>query len=506
MTLSLRQRVLVFVAAINVAIFGLGLFVLEGRIQDLRQELLEEYSSLLVYNLQNIVEPGGGIRVAPILEWPYWERFDDAIIVSENWDVVEDEVRPQGAFLNPVGLANRSLDFDEQGVLRLIQQSVEAREPLSGAGGLAIPVRDAKGEPWGGCWFALTRKLPEARDSLALLFPWFIATTVLLTFGTFWILRRFVLDPVEQLAGGARLISSGDLSVRLDVPARRDEMAELIRVFNAMTSQVQGYNERLARDVEAATEKVRAAEASAMTSRRLAAMGELAAGIAHEINNPLGGMLNAVESLSKENLPAEKEKQYRGLLHDGLERIRKIVSKLLKFTPRHADEAPFDLMTPTRDALVLCRHRIDELHVEVKLSMDGEEVDVAAIEEGHLPEFATVLGEQGELAQAILNLLMNALDALEENSGTRKIEILLTRTEDSVDLCVSDNGPGMEPSALASASDLFFTTKDVGRGTGLGLSIVHRVVKGQGGEVQLESRPGEGFRATLRLPLWSPAT
>ncbi len=504
MTLSLRQRVLVFVAAINVAIFGLGLFVLENRIQGLRREVLEEYSKFLVYNLQSIVEPGGGIRVAPILEWPYWERFDDAIIVSENWDVTPTQIRPLGAFLNPIGLSGRSPDFDEQAVLRLIKESVQARKPLDGAGGLAIPVRDLAGKPWGGCWVSLAEKLPGARESLALLFPWFLATTVLLTLGTFWIMRRFVLDPVAQLAGGARRISEGDLSVRLEVPARRDELAELIRVFNAMTSQVQGYNARLAKDVDAATEKVRKAEASAMTSRRLAAMGELAAGIAHEINNPLGGLLNAVESLSKGTLSEEKEEQYRGLLRDGLERIRLIVSKLLKFTPRESEKQPFDLMTPVRDALVLCRHRVEDLGVEVTLRIGGVRVPEPELEAGDHPELGRVLGEQNELGQAILNLLVNALDALEEVDPPRRIEVSLVRTDDDLTLEVQDNGPGMDSSSLSSAADLFFTTKEVGRGTGLGLSIVHKIVRQHGGELRLSSSPGEGFLVSITLPVWSP--
>ncbi len=494
---------LVFVAAINVAIFGFGLFVNEKRVQDLRNEVLEDYSNLLIYNLQNIVEPGGGIRVAPILEWPFWERFDDAIIVSDNWEESTHQLRPIGACLNPVGLARRPSDFDRDGVLRLIRGSIEGGEGVAGVGGLAIPILDSDGELWGGCWVSLAEKLPTVRESLTLLFPWFLGTTVLLTLGTFWILRRFVLDPVALLANGARRISAGDLSVRLDVPARRDEMAELIRVFNAMTSQMQGYNERLARDVDAATEKVRAAEASAMTSRRLAAMGELAAGIAHEINNPLGGLLNAVESLSKQTLPPEKETQYHGLLRDGLERIRKIVSKLLRFTPRESEREPFNPMTPVHDALVLCKHRIDELGVHVIVQFGDRRLAESEWESIEPDEVGAVLGEQGEFGQALLNLLVNALDSLEEVEQERIIEISLTRDENTLVLKVRDNGPGMSEAVLSSAADLFFTTKEVGRGTGLGLSIVHQIVHQHGGELRLESAPGEGFLAEITLPLWS---
>ena len=492
---------LILVAAVNVVIFGLGLFVLEKRVQKLRAEVLENFSELLVYNLENIVEPGGGIRVAPILEWPFWNRFDDALIVSENWDVTSARIRPLGAYLNPIGQAARPAEFNDQAVLRLIDRAIDSKEPLAGVGGLAIPVHDRAGRSWGGCWVSLAEKLPTVQESLSMLFPWFLATTILLTLGTFWILRRFVLDPVEQLAIGARKVSAGDLSVRLDVPSRRDELAELIRVFNAMTAQVQGYNARLAKDVEAATGKVRAAEAAAMTSRRLAAMGELAAGIAHEINNPLGGLLNAVEALSRGTLTEEKQEQYRGLLRDGLERIRKIVSKLLRFTPRGSEPQVFDLFVPVRDAIVLCRHRIDELGAKLVVRVDGELVaDENSTSEQF--EFAQVRGEQNELGQAFLNLLMNALDAVEEIDSERQIEVRLGRAHSDLVLEVRDNGPGMSKESLSSASDLFFTTKDVGRGTGLGLSIVHQVIREHDGELQLESAEGEGFLARITLPAW----
>src|SRR5439155_14452704 len=118
------------------------------------------------------------------------------------------------------------------------------------------------------------------------LFPWFLVSTLVLTLGTFWILRRYVLDPVGELARGSERLASGQLSARVPEPARLDELSDLIRRFNAMAATVQGFNERLAREVEVATEQVRRAEATAMTQRRLAATGELAAGVAHEINNP----------------------------------------------------------------------------------------------------------------------------------------------------------------------------------------------------------------------------
>src|SRR5262249_31029633 len=127
------------------------------------------------------------------------------------------------------------------------------------------------------------------------------------------------------------------------------ERADLIRQFNAMATTVQGFNTTLEREVARATEKARAAEAAAMTQRRLAATGELAAGVAHEINNPLGGLLNAAESLASEDLSEAKRSQYQALLHGGLERIQATVGRLLRLAPRAARPQPIVLLQPVHE-------------------------------------------------------------------------------------------------------------------------------------------------------------
>ena len=264
-----------------------------------------------------------------------------------------------------------------------------------------------------------------------------------------------------------------------------------------MTAQVQGFSQRLSSEVEAATEQARSAEAAAMTQRRLAAMGELAAGIAHEINNPLGGLQNAVRSLGREELASDRRARYLELLADGLERIRQTVSKLLRFTPRQAEASPVDLCDVARDALDLARPRAARQGVELELLVQGEVIadDVPSL------GLSLVLGARNELGQAVLNLLVNALDALEESqvAGPR-IRLELAEVQDELLLAVEDNGPGVDPGELDRIADLFYTSKEVGRGTGLGLAIVHTVITAHRGRVQLTSEPGQGLRAELWLP------
>lgn len=506
MQLPLRARILLFVAAINALVFGSGLYYLSARVQADRDQLVRDFSEVLLYTLQPTVDPGGRIRVAEILRWPNWSKFEDALIVSANWEVAKDgAIRPQGAYLNPVGRARRRATTDEQEILRSMASVVGSRVSTPVSGGIAIPVLDSEGRVWGGCWFSVSR---ESADSLLVqLLPWFLVSTALLTLGTFAMLRRFVLEPVEALAGGAQRLAQGELSARLAVPERRDEFSELIRGFNQMAETVEGFNARLAREVHVATDNARRAENAAMTQRRLAATGELAAGIAHEVNNPLGGLLNAVEALERKELTPEKRTQYLGLLKHGLERIQRTVGQLLRFTPRGRETVSMSLVDPVVDAVGLVAWRARKQGVVIALGGDDLADPRASAALARARELPPIAGDPSELAQAVLNLLVNALDALEEQRKSApcgRIDLALERRGDELALIVQDDGPGVPAELLPRVADLFFTTKEVGKGTGLGLSIVHNAVAAHGGRVLLSNAPGAGLRVELVFPLRAP--
>jgi signal transduction histidine kinase len=402
-------------------------------------------------------------------------------------------------FLNPIGGFGRSPTFDRQAVLQDLAAAIHTGARIEGREGSAVPVYDPNGSLWGGVWYRLEPSV-GARELVSSLLPWFLLSTVLLTLGTFFIMRRFVLDPVQALARGSQRLSAGDLSARLPEPARRDELADLIRQWNAMAATVQGFNETLAREVARATEQARTAEAAAMTQRRLAATGELAAGVAHEINNPLGGLLNATEALARENLPAGKREQYLGLLSSGLERIQATVGRLLRLAPRNARPQPTSLAQPIADAVGLVQHRAAGQGVAIEITCEGRADDAL----DRVRALPPVLGEGNELAQAVLNLLVNSLDALEARPGGGRIGIEVRREGQELVLAVVDDGPGVSEEDLPRIADAFYTTKEIGKGTGLGLAIVHNVATSHGGRVEMRSRPGAGFRAEIHLPLRAP--
>jgi signal transduction histidine kinase len=474
---------------INAAVFGAGgAFLFRAQLGEERRHA-EERTADLLYTLKGTIRTEADLNVAYILQWPYWNSVEDAILVDRGlYRPDSGGIRTPGIALNPVGSLDRPADFDEEAALSAILRAMETRSPIGGVeGGRAVPIEGER-DLWGGLWYRAQVRV----DRLGLfrrLFPWFLLSTLLLTAGTFLFLRGLVLDPVRQLADGARRVREGDLTVRLAEPERTDELSDLVRSFNAMTGNVQGFNERLSEEVRRATEKARQAEAAAMTQRRLAAMGELAAGIAHEINNPLGGLQNAVVSLERADLPPEKRSRYLGLLESGLQRIAETVSRLRRFTPREASAESVDLVAVVQDAIELVSHRAARLGVRIVLSGAPSLV---------------VRGAQNDLGQALLNVLANALDALEEAgsvaAGGPAIEVRVEAEEDGGRVVVRDNGPGVSREELARVADLFYTTKEVGKGTGLGLALVHNAMRRHGGRVKLESEEGRSFQVELWLP------
>ncbi len=454
-----------------------------------------------------------GLNTARILQWPNWRVFSDAILCDNNLvETAPGRLVPRGVALNPLGRMNRRPGFDEQLVLRAMQSCMASGRSLDGVGqGRVVPIHVAN-QVWGACWFLIDDAVDARALFVRYFLPIFLLSSALLSLVTFVALRRFVLDPVADLARASARIAEGDFSARATSRAAGDEIGGLVHSFNHMTAQVEGFSARLEREVALATSQARAAESAAMTQRRLAAMGELAAGIAHEINNPLGGLINAAESLREGSLKPEKQREYFGLLRQGLERIQATVGQLLRLAPRMAHSGPVSLVACAVDAAALVRYRASRQGVALEFRVADVCGDPATPGEALARELArvpAVRGDSAELAQALLNLFFNALDALEsrarpDGSPPARIEVEFRTSDSFLEVLVVDNGPGVPPEMLGRIADLFFTTKDPGKGTGLGLALVHRAVAGAGGSMRLESPASGGFRAVLRFPLQGP--
>jgi len=491
--LSLRSKVLVGVAAANLAVFGvLTVFVARATAGDAQRQ--EEYAASVEGTLRRLFARISFRARSPdrllreILRWPGWWAVRDAVLFDDEYVRLGDDrgdVIPTGLFLNPLGAKGRAPDFDLERAKRLVGQAIEGGRAVTERDAIALPIHleeDPEPRVWGGGYFLLHPLGPPAMGlSLQGLAIGFVVSTVLLTAVTFLGLSRFVLRPVEGLAKASRRIARGE-DVVVAVPSRReDEIVALVDAFAAMLATIRAHRAELEREVAEASRRAAQAERDLMLAQRLAAMGTLAAGIAHEINNPLGGMINAARAVAA-GAPPDRRAEYLDLLLEGLDRVRAIVGRLLAFTPAEGSPVPLPLSGPVEAAAAFVAHRAEREGVALRVEVSSD---------------AWVRGDARELGQAFLNLLLNALDALgPERGGTIAVEA--SREGREVVARVRDDGPGMEPRVLERAFDLFFTTKATG--SGLGLPLVHRIVEDHGGRVDLRNRPEGGFEVEVRFP------
>jgi two-component system NtrC family sensor kinase len=220
-------------------------------------------------------------------------------------------------------------------------------------------------------------------------------------------------------------------------------------------------------------------------SGRLAAIGELAAGVAHEINNPLFAILGLTEFLLEESEPGSRAHRRLVLIQESGLEIKEIVHALLDFARENAEERRVvPLEDVIRSTLDLVRRTNAHKGIELVETYDGAGAEVHA--------------SPNQLKHAVLNLIANARQAM-PNGGTVRVDV--RRDGDSVVTSVSDDGPGISPEARDRIFEPFFTTKRLSGGTGLGLSVSLGIAQSHGGTLTVSSEPGAGATFTLRLPV-----
>ena len=405
------------------------------------------------------------------------ELFDDVVVTSG---------RPpfSPVFLNPRGAVHRDqLHFPRQAVLAGMDRARFADGLVPAAGGFCYAVRN-DAEVVGSLWFKPKGQAPTSLP--------FWAALIGLGFGAvafgglvFWIMRRQVGRPLELLGAAALQVGEGRYDVRAPELRQLPELAALIRSFNAMAARVEGHTAELERSVQAAVERTRQREQALVVSSRLAAVGTLAAGIAHEINNPIGGMQNAVLRLLANSELSDKQRTYLQLVQDGLSRVARTAHKVLDFSPKQIQARAFSLGLAIDGARALVEHRFS--HENVQLSVE-------------LPDDLPALyGDVHEIQQVVLNLFINSLDAMQGRKGGN-ITVRAHAEAGLVHVQIDDDGPGMDPADLGRVMDPFFSQKDRPDASGLGMFISYSIVRNHGGDIALASTPGRGFFVHITLP------
>jgi signal transduction histidine kinase len=324
---------------------------------------------------------------------------------------------------------------------------------------------------------------------------------------------REVVEPIQALEERSEEMARGELARPVPPSGEADEIGLLMVAFEEMRRSLrdrlrstESINIDLEREVRRRTEaleqrnaelrdaldKLRRAQDNLIRSEKLASMGRLVAGIAHEINNPVNAVINSLGPLEQivrqiqgtagpAGELARSADEMLTVVQRGAARTKAIVQALHNYS-RGDDAVPREvsLARSVEDSLDLLRHRLRDVTVL-------KEVDPAA----------RIMGLPGQIDQVLMNLLTNAVQALGER-GT--IRLTVTAGGDLVRVAISDDGPGIPPEVLPRIFDPFFTTKDVGEGSGLGLSIVHGIVERHGGHIEVQSTPGKGTTFTIDFP------
>jgi two-component system NtrC family sensor kinase len=319
----------------------------------------------------------------------------------------------------------------------------------------------------------------------------FVISVVLCT-----ILWNFVSTPVSMLARGMERVAGGDLDYHLEVRSR-DEMGDLAVSFNAMTSDLKKAKDELVewgntleKKVQEKTAAIHMAQAQLIHSEKLASLGRMAAGVAHEINSPLTGIVTFGHLLLKKFQPGTEEYEDVEVIIEQANRCSTIIKGLLGFARASAAEkAATNVNDVINHALNIVRNKADFFNIKLVTNFDNTVYPVKA--------------DPSQLQQVFLNMIMNAADAV-EGKGTITVTTGNIRDEgrDYVEIEFNDTGPGISEENLAKVFEPFFTTKPVGKGTGLGLAVSHGIIQEHGGKITVRTRIGEGTSFFVRLPAY----
>lgn len=430
---------------------------------------------LLDVNVKNSIEP-------VIRNWPGMGITGETLLVRREGDTIiylNDLRHKPGAALQFVSPIHSTLDVPsvlsscgEEG----IKESIDYRGVPVLSAYRHIPILN-----WGLVAkqdvteaFAPVEKLKNRVIVLIL-----VCITVVIALGISFTNR--ITQPILQLAQGAKAIAAGNLDHRISIISE-NEVGLLAREFNHMAEKLKESYSNLEKKVEERTAQLLRAE-------RLAAVGELAAEVAHEINNPLGGLQNFASMIEHEPENISQTKKYATLMLEGLKRVEMIVKRLLTFSrPYTLHISENNINTVIRSSLEFIEHKTEPWHVTIHTEL-SESLPLLSIDADHI-------------SMVFINIMVNALESM-PNGGTLTIKTdTCKRHERCVTVSISDTGCGIRNEIMDKIFEPFFSTKNKEgeKGLGMGLVISKRIIEDHHGEINIESKVGQGTTFIVCLP------
>ncbi len=331
------------------------------------------------------------------------------------------------------------------------------------------------------------------------------AFIVLVSLSVGWLVHRLIYIPLRDLEVGARKLASGNFDDPIPVRSN-DEFGSLAQSSNQMMGALRKSRQELKewvatleQRVKDRTQELRLAEAEVVRGEKLAAIGQLAAGIAHELNNPLTGVLTFTHLLRQKMPDDSQDAEDLDLVIRETKRCASIIRRLLDFAREKTPERKLVELNPLIDEIVRFVERSAALQqIEIRTELD--------------PSLPPLLIDGDLIKQVMMNMLVNAQQAIDERG---RIVVRSCLVQDrrlpgspapgpAVEISISDTGCGIPSANLQRIFDPFFTSKEVGKGTGLGLSVSYGIVASHGGEIEVESTVGQGTTFRVYLPAGLP--
>jgi signal transduction histidine kinase len=340
------------------------------------------------------------------------------------------------------------------------------------------------------------------RRSQKMLFVYLFLNTVILTFIGIYRLSKVYFLPLARLARRAEDYHEDD-DMLFSVRKEDNELHKLSASLNSMLRRISADKEKLRSTVnslEVANLELKKAQEEIIRAEKLASVGRLSAGIAHEIGNPIGIVMGYLELLKQKDTTDSEKEEFIQRTEDEIERINTIIRQLL------------EISRPSKTGLkvVAVHDLIDDIAQVLNVQPLMSNMELKCILEA---QNDTVLADATQLRQVFLNLIINAADAISstDNTVNGKLVIksdLISEKQEQAEIprqllriTFSDNGPGISENDIGNIFDPFYTTKDPGKGTGLGLSVSFMIVQGFGGEMTVHSEKGDGTSLMIILPV-----
>jgi two-component system NtrC family sensor kinase len=340
-----------------------------------------------------------------------------------------------------------------------------------------MPIRNIKDEIIGILYVGiLEQKYSDMRNQIAMIFIGITLLSMLAVFGFSYLLANNITKPLRNIASAAKKIAQGDFPSKIAIKTQ-DEIADLGKAFQFMISSLKARDQELKESVSKTVAE----------TERLATIGQLSAGVAHEINNPLTGILLYCDLILK-NM-AKNDPQRENLEKIGIEakRCKNIIKGLLDFSrPKKPEIKESSINNLIESTLALVKNQALFQNIVIK-----KELDIS------LPNIKI---DPNQIQQVFMNLIINAAEAM-NGKGDLAIKSKLAEDKKNIEISFCDNGPGIEPDNLNKIFEPFFTTKETSHGVGLGLAISYRTIKHHRGSIDVKSERSRGTTFTIKLPL-----